>query len=147
MTVAERSPVGETDLEPTRVAGAVLGATLLGMYAAWIAADFLARPLTFLVVAGGAGYVLAGKPDARSQAVYGGYVLAGLLVLTPILMVLPDVLSGSTYGPGALGMALLVGNVLLFVLFAIPAVAVAYVAYRLDGGRGVLQRVRNVEAD
>lgn len=143
MTVSERVRTAAADLDAGHLAGVAVGAVLLGAYAAWIAADLLARPLAFLVVAAGAGYVLAGKPDRRSQAVYAGYVLAGLLLLTPVLMVLPDALSGGTYGPGALGMVLLVGNLLLLVLFAIPATVVAYVAYRLDGGTGIVRRVRD----
>ncbi|MDZ7731621.1 MAG: hypothetical protein U5K37_12970 [Natrialbaceae archaeon] len=86
------------ELDPKLIAGTVVGAVLLGLYAAWIAADLLARWLTFGIVAIGAGYVLFSKEEIRGQFVYAAYVFAGLLVLTPVFMVMPDVLSAEAYG-------------------------------------------------
>lgn len=130
------------ELERDVVAGTIVGAVILGLYAAWIAADIVARWLVFLVVALVVGYVLLTKPTVRSQAVYGGYALAALIVLTPIFVIIPDVLSAGTYGVGATGMIFQIANLLLLVVFLIPAAIVAYAAYRLDGGTGVVERVR-----
>lgn len=133
----------ERPTDATTVAVAVGGGLVLGLYASWMAADLVARWLVFLVVAVGAGYALFDQPDVRAQVAYGCYVLAGLLVLTPILMLFPDVLSGSEYGVGAVGMAAQLANLILLLVFGLLAAIVAYAGYRASGGRGVLERLRN----
>ena len=130
----------ETD--PWHLSRAGLGALGVAVYATWMAADVLARWLTFPVVAVLAGFLLVDR-DAHEQLVFLGYAFAGLFVLTPVLMVLPDALG--EFGEGATTMVFMTANLLLVVLFAVPAAVLAYVTYRLDGGRGVLQRLRDTQ--
>lgn len=118
------------------------GAALLGLYASWAAADVATRWLTFVVVTLVVGYRLAEQSTVRKQSVTAGYVLAALLAITPVLVVLPDVLSAGQYGVSGLDMVALRWNLYLFVLFAIPASVVAYLAYRLDGNPGIVSRIR-----
>jgi len=47
-------------------------------------------------------------------------------------MVLPDALSAGVYGRGAFEMVFLTVNLVLFVVFAVPAAVVAYLSYRLS---------------
>lgn len=118
--------------EPKLIAGIVVGALFFGAYAAWMAADFLPRALVFVFVALGVGGMLYQRDDGREQLVYAGYVLAGLLVLTPILMVLPDVVAAGVYGRGAFEMLFMTANFVLFLIFAVPAAVVAYLSYRFS---------------
>lgn len=130
----------ETD--PWHLSRVGLGTLGVAVYATWMAADVLARWLTFPVVAVLAGFLLVDR-DAHEQLVFLGYAFAGLFVLTPVLMVLPDALG--EFGEGATTMVFMTANLLLVVLFAVPAAVLAYVTYRLDGGRGVLQRLRDTQ--
>jgi hypothetical protein len=130
----------------SHVLGTAVGSLVLGLFAAWIAADLLPRLLTFLAVAGATGYRLFATAAVRRQAAIACKVLAGLLVVTPLFVVLPDVLSADTYGVSAMSMVVSIANLLLFVPFALAAAIVAYVAYRLEGGTGIVQRVRNRRA-
>jgi len=131
------------ELRWPHLARATAGAFLLGSYASWIAADVLPRVLAFIVAAVAIGYLLFTTHGRRRQAAVGCYVLAGLLVLTPVCVVLPDVLSASVYEVSAASMVFTIANLLLFVPFAVAATIVTYVAYRLDGGTGILQRVQH----
>lgn len=114
------------------VFGVVFGGVLLGAYATWITADVLPRALTFIFVAVGVGGTLYRREEPREQLVYAGYVLAGLLFLTPVMMILPDLISAGAYGVGALELLFMTMNLVLFVVFAVPGVVVAYLSYRLS---------------
>lgn len=127
-------------------AATVAGAVPLALYATWIAADLLARWFVFPVVAVGAGYALSVRPTVREQASYACYALAGLLAVTPVFVVLPDVLSAGEYGTSTSSLLFTLGNLFLVVLFALLAALVAYVGYRVDGGRSVLERVRDARS-
>jgi len=134
--------VVDADVEPRHLLGVVAGAAVLALYASWMAADLVGRWLVFPVTAVVAGYLLYGREESGNKAVFVGYGLAAMLAVTPVVMILPDVLGEFTEGPAA--MALTVSNLLLVVLFLLPATALAYVTYRFDGGRGIVQRVRGV---
>lgn len=120
----------DVETEPVAVATALGGAVLLALYAAWIAADFLPRWLTAGLVAIGAGYGLLrqGTPRARLQNVL--YAFAGLLLLTPVLLVLPDAVNADAYGVGVLSIVFTTANVLVFVAFAVVAALIAGIAYK-----------------
>jgi len=146
MTVAgesSRTTVTEAELDLQQLSRVVVGASVLGLYAGWMTADVAARWLTFPAVSLLAGYVLFGKARRHDQVVFVGYGLAVLVALTPVMMVLPDLLSAGSYGVGSLELVFLRWNLYLLVLFLIPAAVVAYATYRFDGGRGVLARVRD----
>lgn len=131
------SPV---DVDPQHLAGVAIGAVVVALYASWMAADLVARWLTIPVVVVIAGGLLYGRTSASDKLAVVGYMLAALLALTPVLIILPDVLGDFTERP--VEMAFTVSNVLLVVFFALLAALVAYLAYRVDGGRGIIQRVR-----
>lgn len=128
------------DIDPRHLAVVALGAVVLALYASWMAADLVARWLTIPLVVVIAGGLLYGRTSASDKLAFVGYALAALLALTPVLIILPDVLGDFTESP--VEMALTVSNLLLVVAFALLAALVAYLAYRIDGGRGIIQRVR-----
>lgn len=136
-----QSSLAETDIEVRHVTGVVTGAAVLAYYASWMSADIVSQLVVFPVVALVAGYLLSRRTAPGEKSVYVGYTLAKMLALTPLVFVLPDVVGDFTAGP--LDMALTASNALLFLVFLLPAVAVAYVTYRVDGGRGIVQRVRD----
>ncbi|MFT4945704.1 MAG: hypothetical protein ACI9K3_001654, partial [Halovenus sp.] len=111
--------VGGVDIEPRHVAGVALGAAVIAFYTAWMAADVVSRVVVFPIVALAAGFVLSRQTEPGQKSVYVGYTLSKLLVLTPFVFVLPDV-SGD-FTAGAAELALTVSNLILFVLFLLPA--------------------------
>lgn len=129
----------DADLDPRHVAGVVVGALVLALYASWMAADIVGRWLIFPVVALLTGYYLYLRDEPGDKGVFFGYSLAGMMVLTPILMVVPDLTGSFEGGTPAIGLA----NVVILVIFLIPAAIVAYVTYRYSGGTGVVERVRD----
>jgi hypothetical protein len=135
-----RSGVTDTDIQVRHVAGVVVGAVVIAYYASWMAADVVARQVVFPVVALAAGYLLYRREEPGEKTIYTGYTLARLLAITPLVFIIPDIVGDFTTGP--LELALTASNAALFIVFLLPAAAVAYVTYRVDGGRGVIQRVR-----
>lgn len=133
VTDAPSVTVGESEYTLREVGRLLVGASVLGGYAAWAGADLLPRWLAFLVVALSAGYLLASNATARAQMVVVGYGLATLLAVTPALMILPDVLSAGSYGVALGDVVFLRWNLYLFVVFFVPALVVAALTARLDG--------------
>ena len=143
---AESTPTdNRTLISPGHAGGVVGGALVVSLYATWMAADLVARWLLFPVVAVIAGYLLHLRRTNREQVVFVGYTLAGLLVLTPVVMVLPDAVAG--FDVGSATMVFVAANALLFLLFALLAALVAAVTVRLDRGRGIVQHVRDSRVD
>jgi hypothetical protein len=135
-----RPSLADTDIEVRHAAGVVVGAVVLAYYAAWMSADIVSRLVVFPIVALAAGYLLFQREAPGEKTVYVGYTLAKLLAFTPLVFILPDVVGDYTAGP--LELALTASNAALLVLFLLPAGVVAYATYRIDGGRGVVQRLR-----
>lgn len=131
------------DVTLEHAAGIAIGGLVLAGYASWMAADIVARWLVFVVALVAGGYLLSTRETTRSKIVYTIYALAVFVAVTPVMIVLPDVLSASTYGVGALDFAFMTVHGLLVLLFVILAALVAYVGYRVDGGRGVVARIRD----
>jgi hypothetical protein len=135
-------PTGpDRELDPRHLTGVLVGAFLLGLYAAWMAADLVARWFIFVAVALIAGYILYDRREPRSKTVFVGYSLAGLLALTPVFFVLPDVFGDFT-GASDTTFVFGLGNLFLVILFIVPSIIVAYVTFRYSGGRGILTRIR-----
>lgn len=128
------------DVDPRHLAGVTLGAAVIALYASWMAADLVARWLTIPIVLVIAGSRLYGREGIGEKLAFVGYTLAALLALTPVLIILPDVLGDFTESPAE--MALTVSNALLVVVFVFLAATLAYLTYRIDRGQGVIQRVR-----
>lgn len=127
------------DIEPRHAAGVIVGAVVLAFYASWMAADIVGRWLMFPVVAILTGYFLFLREEPGDKGVFFGYSLAAMLVLTPILMVIPDITGDFVGSPPIFALS----NLLMLVLFLIPAGIVAYVTYRYSGGRGVVERIQD----
>ena len=128
------------DIGPRHALGAVIGAVVVALYASWMVADLAGRWLTFPLVAIIAGYFLLQRTDAGDKIVFVGYAIAGLLAVTPLAFIIPDVIAD--YDGGSLSTFVFgTANVLLVVVFVIPAVIVAYATYRFDGGSGIVQRI------
>lgn len=133
----------DANVDVANVVVSVGAAAVSGLYAAWIAAGLLSRWFVFPLVTATVGYVLYAKTDGHETVAWACYVLAGLVAVTPVFVVLPDVLAADRYGVSAWALAVTIGNLILLVFFAIPAAVLAYVGYRLDGGRGVSERLRD----
>lgn len=89
-------------------------------------------------IAGGAGVVeRARDPDGRRAL--AGYVVAAVLLILPFLLFLSDLLLATR----ALGTL----SVFSWRLLGAVAVAVAYGAYRLDGGQALVERVRTATGE
>lgn len=142
--MSETQPeVADAGVDSRHIAGVVIGAVVLALYASWMAADLVARWLTLPATAVVAGYLLSGRENGGAKTVFVGYALAAMLAVTPVVMILPDVLGEFTEGPVAMGLT--AANLLLVVLFFLPAAVLAYATYRLDGGQGIIERVRGME--
>jgi hypothetical protein len=137
--------VSGVDVERGHLVRVVLGAVVISLYAVWMAADLIARWLLFPVVAVLAGYLLFERDTAHEQTIFVGYAFAALLLVTPLLLFFPDVTGD--FDRSLSSLLFTTANVLLFVLFAVVAGTVTYVTYRLDGGRGVVQRIRDFRAE
>ena len=113
---------------------ATLVSVFLGAYAAWITADLLPRGIPFVFVAVGVGGVLYRQRTQTEEGsvglAYAGYVFAGLLVLTPVMMVLPDAVFADAYGGSVLGVFLMTMNLVYLAVFGLFGAVVAYVSYR-----------------
>jgi len=120
------------------VARAAVASVFLGAYASWITADLLPRAMTFVFVTVGVGGMLyrqwteAGDESGSAGVglAYAGYVFAGLLLLTPLMMILPDVVYADAYGGSVVGVFLMTMNIVYFVFFGVLAAVVAYLSRR-----------------
>lgn len=123
--------ITDVETEPVTVAGAIVAAGLLGIYAAWIAADILPRWLTAALVLVGGGYGLLRQETRRARLQNVLYAVAGLLLLTPVLMILPDAIQADAFGVGVLSIVFMTANIVLFVVFGVVAALVAGVARKV----------------
>lgn len=118
----------------TLLVGGSMG--VLGTYGAWLLADVLPRPVTFLAVAICSGYLTYARPSTRGVLVRGLYGLSILLVVTPVwlslsMLVLP-------YGTEGLGdpvdLVFTTADLVFLVAFgglaAIPAGMAAFIEWR-----------------
>ena len=107
-------------------------ALLVGTYAAWLGGDYgLGRgaQLGFALLAAA---LLVARPDARAVAAGGCYLLAALVVATPVLLNLPAFTAGAA-DPWAL--VFHPGAYLLALAFVIVAGLLAGAGAWLDRGR------------
>jgi hypothetical protein len=118
----------------------LLGAVIVAGTAAWIAAEVADPGIVFLAIAVVTGYLLDRRPTDRGKLVFVGYAVAAVIATSPLLVFLPDVLSGRTAVVSQI-MTVVTTRFLLTV-----AGVLAYAAYRTDGGIGVLARARDNDA-
>lgn len=144
MTVGGVSvPALQDGVDPRMIAVTVVGATIAALYAAWALADLLPRWVSGGVIGLVVAITLLGQPSLAKQVGTLGYTLAVLLVLTPLLMLAPDLLTAEALGVGYGELLFMVSHAILLVIFAVPAGVLAYLAYRVEGGTGLLERLRN----
>lgn len=77
-----------------------LAAIVVGYYGAWLAGDYVGRLAGLVVFGVVAAYLLVQQPTGRAVVVRGLYLLAGLVVVTPVFLNLP-VLTGRHAGISA----------------------------------------------
>ena len=129
----------DLDVDFQHISSVVLGAIIIGATAAWVTAELATPLLVFPVAALASGYLLYARPDDREKLVFIGYVITGLLLVSPLLFFLPDVLSGRTVLLSQM-MTVVLTRFLLFV-----TAIVGYIVYRISGGRGIVERARDPE--
>jgi len=118
------------NLDRTDIAISTAGAVALAVYSSWMAADFLPRWVVFAIVVLGSGYLLLAQTDRGSRIGYTAYALTGLLVVTPLVLVLPDVVYADTFGVSVLSLVFTTANLLVFLVFLLLGGVVAGVSYR-----------------
>lgn len=106
-------------------------AIVVGYYGAWLAGDYIGR-LTGLVVFGVvAAYLLVQQPTSRAVVAGGLYLLAGLVVVTPVFLNLP-VVTGRHAGISAPTQLVFHPGVYVFSLvFVVLAAVLAGIGYWL----------------
>lgn len=119
------------DLDPLTAYALGLGALLVGLAAAWIAADVLPRWLTLPVVTLGVGYWLVVPIDDTDRLARWLYALAGLVAVAPVVLILPALRRSGDLGVGW-GTLLFAEHVLLtFAVFWVVAAVVAALGWRV----------------
>lgn len=134
------SPARGTDRDLGHVSSVLLGAVVVAAVAAWVAAEVAAVVVVFLAVAVMAGYLLDRRTGDRAKLVFVVYAVAAVIAASPVVFFLPDVLAGRA------SVLTQVMTVVLTRLLLLVAGVVAYIGYRLDGGTGVLARLRDSTA-
>lgn len=108
-------------------------AWLVGIYAAWLGGDYglgLGSLVGFALVA---AYLLVGEPSIRAVVAKGCYLLAGLVLVTPVFLNLP-VFTGRHPGIGnPAGLVFDPGVYLMALVFVGLAAALAAGGYLVDG--------------
>jgi hypothetical protein len=123
-------PLFEHTHDTATTALVVVFAAILGMVAGWVAADFGARFLAFVVGAVGTGYLLYDQPTRRAILAAGLYSLAALLAVAPFLYELGLVLTVEA----PLRHVLSPSDLVIFLVFWVVAAVPALVANRLAKG-------------
>lgn len=111
---------------PATTVGIGVLAAVLGAYAGWITADFGVRVPAFVIVTVVAAIWLYRQRDGWTALVRGLYLLAALVVSTPILFDLAFVLDAPRYGiSNVSGFVLTLSDLVFLLVFvciaAIPA--------------------------
>ena len=108
-------------------------AVALAWYASWLTADLGLGTVTFVLVAAVAAYGLYRQPSRRAVLVVGLYVLAALLVVTPLFMNLPFMLAAGTYDvSNAPAFTMRLADVVFLVVFVVLAAVPGGLAWRLS---------------
>lgn len=107
-------------------------AVVVGSYAAWIAGDYVARPVGLLVFSVVAASLLVQRATPRAVVARGLFLLASLSIVTPVFLNLP-LLAGPGMGFGErVGALFHPGVLLLWVAFALLAAALVGAGYVVD---------------
>lgn len=110
----------------------VVFALLVGTYAAWLGGDYglgLGSLVGFGLMA---AYVLVQRPTARAVAARGGYLLAGLVLVTPVFLNLPVLTATHAGVPDPAGLVFHPGVYVMALVFVLLAAVLAAVAFVVD---------------
>ena len=114
---------------PLTTIGIGILSVVLGIYTGWIAADFGLRTPVFVITILGAAVWLYRQRDGWSALATGLYLLAILIVLTPILFNLAFVLDAQRYGiSDTSGFVLTLSDLVFFLIFVLIALIPAGLA-------------------
>lgn len=129
---AVQAQLDKADLSMWEAYGIAVAAVGFGLYTAWIMADFVPHWLVFSVVVVITAWRLLSIDDNSGRYAYGCYTMAALLVLSPLLLIAPGVLSAGDMGVSWWTMVWMEINLVLVVVFLIPAAVFAYLGARYD---------------
>jgi hypothetical protein len=133
MTTAFRSLIEWFERVDRRNAGLAIALSLVpAWYLSWLLADFGLRGIGFVVGWIAVSWVLVSREWPRALGIAWLRILAGLLLLTPIFLVIPFVLNAGRFGIGKLaGFVLTESNLIAIVVFALLAAVPAVIAHWL----------------
>lgn len=106
--------------EPKAVAVIAVLAVIISLYASWIMADLVPRLVIFIVAFIFGGYLLYSRVEIRNIVSTFLYILAGLFLITPVMLILPD-LANSDMVPGASRLFMDEITAIIFVVFIVIA--------------------------
>lgn len=110
---------------PVGLATVAVMAVAVGSCGAWIAGDYVARPVGLVVFSVVAAALLAHQPTPRAVVARGLLLLAGLTIVTPVFLNLPLVMAPGVGFADRVGALLHPGVLVLWVAFAVIAAALA----------------------
>ena len=123
----------------------VVASVLLGLYAAWLAAGILPRLLVFPPAAVLVGVGVYRQPNARSVVASLFYALGALVVLTPIAIELPVLLTADMPGvTSPWARILTMTNLKIFLGFALVGAISGAIGYYLHNSESIKSRLSNI---
>lgn len=130
MTTVHRSLIERFEQVDRREAGLALALSLVpAWYLSWLLADVGLRWIGFVLGWTAVSWVLVSREWPRELGIAWLRILAGLLLLTPIFLVIPFVLNAGRFGVGKLaGFVLTESNLITIVVFALLAAVPAGIA-------------------
>ena len=123
----------------------VIASVLLGLYAAWLAAGILPRLLVFPPAAVLVGVGVYRQPNARSVVASLFYALGALVILTPIAIELPVLLTAGMPGvTSPWARILTMTNLKIFLGFALVGAILGAIGYYLHNAEAIRSRLSNI---
>jgi hypothetical protein len=123
----------------------VIASVLLGWYAAWLAAGILPRLLVFPPAAVGVGVGVYRQPDARGVVASIFYALGALVVLTPVAIELPVLLTADMPGvTSPWARIVTMTNLKLFLGFALVGAILGAIGYSIRNTEAIRSRLSNL---
>jgi len=123
----------------------VIASVLLGWYAAWLAAGILPRLLVFPPAAVVVGVGVYRQPDARGVVASIFYALGALVVLTPVAIELPVLLTADMPGvTSPWARIVTMTNLKLFLGFALVGAILGAIGYSIRNAEAIRSRLSNL---
>ena len=123
----------------------VIASVLLGWYAAWLAAGILPRLLVFPPAAVLVGIGVYRQPDARGVVASIFYALGALVVLTPVAIELPVLLTADMPGvTSPWARIITMTNLKIFLGFALVGAIFGAIGYYIRNAKAIRSRLANL---